>query len=678
MPVRDAEYESRDAATLVSRAVVVTSRRYLEELEAHCANLRDILIRLKGETDQGRNEILDELDLGHLGYDESAVSSSPLAASSTTESVSNPAGNSSQTSTAGPDAQSDPAKANARISVDGDNRLSLHGPSSLFYISPSNAVTSPSTQNTSIPEVLDLQQQLFMGWIDSLAAQAEVPALSNEVWHYLLRMHWTWIQPMFGFVHRKAFLRDMHRTPTQTSLFSPFLLYSLCAHVVRHGDLQLLGDDSALTNPFLRQARLLVTREVERGSSLAAIQGLLLLSSVECAVGRVCQAWVYFMIQDLGIHLDGREDIDRNQFTPEELANRRHSFWSAYLWDKMVSLYLGRRPALQLSRCSPSPNFIDEEAEAELWSPAGNRLDDFPIFMPTPARAASTFASFCRLACVINDILTYDAGETESPKLDAAVQALATWRSELPSFLQLRASAGFESIPPSHVINLNCLYHMTSILLDRRVKPGPPPNTSINSALEICVLAQLSHKHFRDRQAVLSHCYCIYTAATTYVNRLRVRTDNPWLSNEESIIVSSLQWCTQRLAEASATIKALNRPLAVLQEQLGVLQNVLPGAIELWFSAPVRPQGNATEDLAPLVPATVDSSSAAEAPSTQSVYQDRSIQNQPNDLNALFSRELWDWPGGGEMAGTDFLSFEDFGVATIGQHGNVPRMYNIV
>ncbi|WVQ96926.1 hypothetical protein IAU59_004034 [Kwoniella sp. CBS 9459] len=655
-----------------SRLVAVTSRRYLEELEAHHANLRDILIRLKRETSQGRNEILDRLDLGHLGCEERTVSKSPNVQSSTTDSASEFVVTTDPAAIAVPEGPPGSAKANARISIDGDNRLSLHGPSSLFYTSPAHASTSPSSQNASIPEVLDLQQQLFMGWIDSLAAQAEVPALSNEVWHYVLRMHWTWVQPMFGFVHRKAFLRDMHRTSTTSSLFSPFLLYSLCAHVVRCSDLQLLGDDSALTNPFLRQARLLVTRELERGSSLAAIQGLLLLSAVECAVGRVCQAWVYLMVQDLGIHLDGREGSDREHFTSEELANRRHSFWSAYLWDKMVCLYLGRRPALQLSRHSPSPNFIDEEAETELWSPAGNRLDDFPIFMPTPARAASTFASICRLACIINDILTYDAGETESPTINAAVQSLATWRAELPPFLQLRASAGFEFIPPSHVINLNCLYHMISILLDRRVKPGPPPNSSINSALEICVLAQLSHKHFQDRQAVLSHCYCIYTAATTYVNRLRVRTDNPWLSNEESILVSSLQWCCQRLAEASATIKGksnlgwrgppLNRPLAVLQEQLVVLQSILPGAIELWFSADVRQPDNATKDLAPLVPEPLEGSSDLAAASTQPVYEDRSAQYQPNDLNALFSRELWDWPGGGEMAGTDFLSTEDFGV----------------
>ncbi|OCF42834.1 hypothetical protein I317_03311 [Kwoniella heveanensis CBS 569] len=607
----------------------VTSRRYLEELEAHCTSLRRILLRLKEESDDGRREILDSLDVESFGQDEGLDEESPQLVSRSA-SAANAVASSSQSAP-------DISKASFRIASDGDNRLSLHGPSSLFYISPSKAVTSPSTLDTSITEVLDLQQQLFMGWIDSLASQVEVPALSNEVWHYLLRLHWTWVQPLFGFVHRKAFLRDMHRTPTQSSLFSPFLLYSLCAHVVRHDDLRLLGDDAASSNPFLRQARLLVTREVERGSSLAAIQGLLLLSSVECAVGRVCQAWVYLMVQDLGIHLDGREGADREHFTAEELANRRHSFWSAYLWDKMVSLYLGRRPALQLSRYSPSANFTDEEAEAELWCPAGNRLDDFPIFMPTPARAASTFANVCRLACIINDILTYDAGETESPRLEQAVQSLATWREELPSTLRIHASAGFQTIPPSHVINL-------------KVHRGPPPNSSINSALEICVLAQLSHKHFRDRQAVLSHC------STTYANRLRVRENNPWLSNEESILVSSLQWCTQRLSEASATIK-------VLQDQLEALQSILPGAVELWFSTNVAHPGNAArQDPAPPLP-TESGLEVLSSSLDQTIHDDRiGPNNQSYDLNAMFSRDLWDWPGGGEMAGIDSLSFEQFGL----------------
>lgn len=78
-------------------------------------------------------------------------------------------------------------------------------------------------------------------------------------------------------------------------MFSPFLLYSLCTHVMRYRDQELLfpQDGDTHPDPFLPQARLLVHREIERGSSLSACLGLLLLSAKEVFLGRVGQSWVY-------------------------------------------------------------------------------------------------------------------------------------------------------------------------------------------------------------------------------------------------------------------------------------------------------------------------------------------------------------------------------------------------
>lgn len=90
---------------------------------------------------------------------------------------------------------------------------------------------------------------------------------------------------------------DMQRTPGTKSLFSPFLLYAVCAHVIRSKDIMSLSlgqaDSGRPSNVLLEQARLLVSRELDRGSSLSAIQGFLLLSAAETASGRVGQAWLY-------------------------------------------------------------------------------------------------------------------------------------------------------------------------------------------------------------------------------------------------------------------------------------------------------------------------------------------------------------------------------------------------
>lgn len=57
-------------------------------------------------------------------------------------------------------------------------------------------------------EQLDIEQHLVLDWIDNMTTTASVPSVSNDVWQYLLKLHFTWVQPLFGFVHHKAFLRE--------------------------------------------------------------------------------------------------------------------------------------------------------------------------------------------------------------------------------------------------------------------------------------------------------------------------------------------------------------------------------------------------------------------------------------------------------------------------------------
>jgi len=140
----------------------------------------------------------------------------------------------------------------------------------------------------------------------------DMPQLSDEIWQYLLSVHMTWVQPLFGFVRKTAFLReqepllacfkaeseitgDIQEPRSQHSSFSPFALYSLCAHACRHRDIALISDSDspASADLFLKQARILAFREVSRGSSLSAISGLICLSAKEVAIGEVCRAWIY-------------------------------------------------------------------------------------------------------------------------------------------------------------------------------------------------------------------------------------------------------------------------------------------------------------------------------------------------------------------------------------------------
>ncbi|ORY24485.1 fungal-specific transcription factor domain-domain-containing protein [Naematelia encephala] len=646
----------------------VPTLQHINDLEIRCRHLRDLLLRLKDSNSSERQGILDAVDRNSLTSTSSIISAENRP---------------SQPSSV----QQEPARFNS----DSDDKLSLHGPSSLFYLasdSPSTMDPSPSSQAQD--GGLDVEGQLLLERVKSSGTITTPPTLSNDIWQYLMKMHFTWVQPLFGFVHRKAFERDINRPRSQHSAFSPFALYSLCTHVVRQVDVVLLSDGDH-TDPFLPQARLLVHREIERGSSLSAISGFLLLSSKECLLGHVSQAWIYLgiairMVEDLGIHLDGRPTRNTPSFPADAMESRRHVFWSVYLWDKMTSMYFGKRPMLQLGPHSPRPIADDRDEDEEEWLPIGNRLDLFPPFKSTSALATKTFASASRLAIIINDILLYDAAQPVAKSLLDIRKALGDWWQRLPPGLSFDARAQNTAVPPSHVINLNCLYHMVCILLDRRLFPTPVQASSLVSAQAICALAQLSDRYFCDRQAVLSHCYCIYTASTIFLQKLRLREDNPWLSGDDALILTSLQWCLRRLDEASVTISALQRPLSVVREHLEKLPSPIAEIVR-----PIRSSKIDFENLAPPisrheqasdggpnssfgVSAVVSTSHASQPPAfpsfsgptdvgmlpllessgsaglTQDVTQDPSTSTD----------DFWRWVGGGELAGQQ-TEFQDFG-----------------
>ena len=99
-------------------------------------------------------------------------------------------------------------------------------------------------------------------------------------------------------------------------------------------------------------------------AAIPTIQTLLLLSAQECGRGNRTQAWLYSgmafrLLDDLGISIDSRKYPGAAQLNDEDIEIRNRLFWSCYLWDKIVSLYFGRPPAMQHSRVSP-PRMICE------------------------------------------------------------------------------------------------------------------------------------------------------------------------------------------------------------------------------------------------------------------------------------------------------------------------------
>jgi hypothetical protein len=146
--------------------------------------------------------------------------------------------------------------------------------------------------------------------------------------------------------------------------YSHTLLNAIFSHSIRwaKGDPAIAGlleESYDGGQVFGKHARRMLFDDLGSGScSIPTIQTLLLLSAQECSFGNSTQAWTYSgvafrLLDHLGICLDGQRYPESVPMSDEDVEIRHRIFWSCYLWDKMISLYLGRSPTLKHSKASP-------------------------------------------------------------------------------------------------------------------------------------------------------------------------------------------------------------------------------------------------------------------------------------------------------------------------------------
>lgn len=93
---------------------------------------------------------------------------------------------------------------------------------------------------------------------------------------------------VFNIIQRSTFIRDM---ALGGPLFSEFLLMSMYASATRMIDGLDANERRAQGELFDRLAREHLSKELEGPSKITTIQGLLLLSGRECALGSTSQGW---------------------------------------------------------------------------------------------------------------------------------------------------------------------------------------------------------------------------------------------------------------------------------------------------------------------------------------------------------------------------------------------------
>ncbi|OJJ87456.1 uncharacterized protein ASPGLDRAFT_55879 [Aspergillus glaucus CBS 516.65] len=434
----------------------------------------------------------------------------------------------------------DPGDILEEVTLDSRGNLCFYGATSFYHwrLDPKRHLS----QSSNMPTASALSQSRSCSTPFQLGLSPgykfpywEVLGISEDRLQNLLETYWCFPHHLHLVLSRRIFLHDF---VTAGPFVTPFLLCSVLSQAARYSE---MPGAMAYGDQFAAKALSLLSQEIEKGSSIPTIQGLLILSARECACGRISQGWVYSgigfrMMKDMGIHIPTKNLSQLPyQFSDEELRLRQQIFWSCYTWDKTMSLCLGRAPTVQTQMPIIQPNDIldGEEAECEPWRANFGMSLVLEQDLNNLSRTNTRFSAYCELCTLINDILTNLYTCSRSPKaielgyFSTMISKLYTWDQSLPPEIHIHTESSDISCPPLHILLLNLLYHSTIILLCRRffaVDPEPH-KLATKAAQSIDTLLLLHIRRFGLRIVTFLESYTAFVASTVNIIDLRRGAD---------------------------------------------------------------------------------------------------------------------------------------------------------
>ncbi|GAA5843236.1 hypothetical protein JCM11251_002256 [Rhodosporidiobolus azoricus] len=300
--------------------------------------------------------------------------------------------------------------------------------------------------------------------------------------------------------------------------------------------------------------------QTDKPSSIPTAQGLLILGGRECACGNHSQGFLYTamglsMAVDLGVHVDRLRPSTGEQ-DELELEVRRRLFWSCYIWDKSISLCLGRSPRFLRGDRSffNLPAIFDKSEDDMPWSPGIPNLQHYPAL---PFRTGAYFEQMSRLAEIIEAILLdLYASKRRSTRnaetLERFNHELEAWSNGLDADFLIAGDAAVS--PPPNRMTLSMLYQAAMILVNRPFSFegwGPPVQVEADvrkrskqrcrSAVhEIVRLLELYNATFAFKNMNWLMTYCAYTAATISTVDLQSPDTSSLASRQIEVVLAAL------------------------------------------------------------------------------------------------------------------------------------------
>ncbi|KAJ3841679.1 fungal-specific transcription factor domain-containing protein [Lentinula raphanica] len=429
-------------------------------------------------------------------------------------------------------------------------------------------------------------QANISAWVDRWIATSFPTGITTEGPNQadrklLFDNYFCWQGPRNGIVHRGIFERALEENDSK--YYSPFLLYAICAHTVRH--IPQLRDR---VHEYAAKAHYLLAVELSRPSSIPTVQGLMLLASHDAARGMYAQAWnlsstAIAMMMDLGCHLDkipsvtvDRNDPQREQRIATQRQMRSRVFWSAFIWDKLISLALNRTPLLNAEEHTPP--FPEPTDSSDLWVPVlcADSPPSLFSYVPQPSHEMKCFYESCRANQFLDQIHRhlYRTQKLRSPEAREFVaemrDRMLAWQEEACSEVLLDLSSPLDHSPPPHIMQLNLLVRLMWILLYRPFFYSSDQAPSVPDAVPTCARAAIEINRIftmYDRYYPLSRASYI----VIFAGFLQATVDLA-LADREKIVdgptLSRLALAGRVLSGGSANIPGMHSSVRCLQEHL--------------------------------------------------------------------------------------------------------------
>ncbi|RMY34909.1 hypothetical protein D0866_04955 [Hortaea werneckii] len=221
-----------------------------------------------------------------------------------------------------------------------DGRVSFHGSTSLTKLTTSNSAAERA-QNSLLDGLGEQDKNQLIS--NALAERAfeEISSLP-ELMQALLDSHWCWVQPLFNFIYRPVFTRDLHTNGP----YCPYILINaVLAHSVRwakaDSHIAMLLEPYDNGDYFSQQVKDNLMGEIQKGpAQIPMVQTLLILSAQESG-----------------------------------------------------------------NKMSPPRNIMDDTGELDIWRPQGIPPHLAAIYPPMQAHTTSCFVHICSLAEILDVVL---------------------------------------------------------------------------------------------------------------------------------------------------------------------------------------------------------------------------------------------------------------------------------